>query len=165
MIIITLTMGLIVGIFIGVLFCPSSTVDCSENDQGFFHPAEMTMEIDRLNNVIIQKDNQIGILNSAIEYLEEGGHVSLHIIECDYEENIIMVNVKNKLPNQLEIKSIGIIENYAYTTDWYVDYSQDATGLVPANGNLQLIWNYSKAHSLALEDNSNTLISVGYIFT
>ena len=150
--------GLIGGLFICILTCPSSDIENAENGQNFFHPEEMASEIDRLNNIIIEKDDQIKILNSAIGYLEEGGHVSVNVIECDYEKNIIRVNVKNRLPNQVEVISIGVIGDYVYAEDWYDDYSEDATGLIPASGNLQLIWNNSEAQSLALDENPNSLV-------
>ena len=156
--VIAVIFGLIIGIIFGTLSCNSSNLDYIEESSSYYHPSEMAMEIDRLNNVINTKDNQIDHLNTAIGYLEEGGHVTVSIIGCDYENNLIRLNVNNRLPIQLEVKSIGVIENKAYTNEWYDDYSENATGYIPANGNLELIWNQSKAQTLDLDDNKNTIM-------
>jgi hypothetical protein len=156
--VITVIIGVIIGLIIGTISCHSSDHDYLEDDSAYFHPSEMALEIDRLHDEISTKNEQIEIMNTAMGYLEEGGHVTVNIVECDYENNIIKLSVTNRLPTQLEIKSIGVIENYAYSRDWYDDYSDNAKGIVPVQGNVELIWNQSKAQSLGLDEATNVLV-------
>ncbi len=156
--VITVIIGVIIGLIIGTISCHSSDLDYLEDDSAYFYPSEMALEIDRLHDEVNTKNEQIEIMKTAMGYLEEGGHVTVNIVECDYDNSIILLRVTNRLPTQLEVKSIDLIENYAYSKDWYDDYSDNATEIVPAQGSLELIWNQSKAQSLGLDDATNVLI-------
>jgi len=154
-VLITLIFGLIGGVIIGSLNCPPST-RYPIYDGEYGAESEMMFEIDRLTEVINEKTDEIDLLNSAIGHLEESGHLSIGISDVDFENEKLTIQIKNKLPDQVEIKSIGLIGNYAYAEDWYVDVSMDATGFVPADGQASFVWNKNEANKLILDSNSNT---------
>jgi len=156
-VLITLVIGLIGGLIIGSLNCPPSTRYTMSNGE-YGAESEMMFEIDRLTEVVNEKTNEIDLLNSVIDYLEESGHLSTEIIDVDFEHEKLTIQIKNKLPNQVEIKSIGLIGNYAYTEDWFVDVSIDAIGFVPASGQASFVWNKSEANTIRLDSNSNTVV-------
>ncbi len=147
----TLLMGLAIGLVFGSL-------SCSPTEESFYYPIELSSEIDRLRNVIDGKDEEIGMLNSAMSIMESGGHININVVECNYIDDYIRLKVENKLPIQAEVQCVGIIGDFVYTEDWLDDYSDDASGLIPAGGSRILIWNDSEAQSLNLDHSSGSIV-------
>lgn len=151
MIIITLIIGLIAGLLLG-------SYSCSSLEDTYYQSIEVSSEIDRLHSIIDGKDNQIGVLNSALGFMENGGHIIVNVLAVNYEEKQIQLKVENRLQTQVEVNSIGIIRDYAYSEGWLEDYSDDASGLIPVGGSKVLIWNESEAQALDLDYDSGNIV-------
>lgn len=90
--------------------------------------------------------------------MENGGHIVVTVIAIDYEDKQIQLKIENRLQTQVEVKSIGIIGDYAYTEGCLEDYSNDASGLIPVSGSKVLIWNESEAQALDLDYDSGNIV-------